>query len=52
MTHAAYFLAAILGLTWFVAAGLSVLWLDPTPFHIWLAGFVVWLVLIFRGEKK
>lgn len=52
MTHAAYLLAAILSLTWFIAAGLSLLWLDPSPFYIWIAGFVVWLILLFKGGPK
>lgn len=52
MTHSAYLLAAILGLTSVAAIGMAFLYLSPFPIYLWLAGFVVWLVLLFKGGTK
>lgn len=51
MSHLAYLMGAILALTSFMAIGLAFMYLSQTPIHIWLAGFVLWLVVLFRGNR-
>lgn len=51
MSTFAYLMGAILSLTSFMAIGLAFLYLDPTPIHIWLAGFIVWMVVLLRSKR-
>lgn len=51
MSHLAYLMGTILALTSFMAIGLAFLYLSPTPIHLWLAGFIVWLVVLFRSKR-